>query len=125
MRERSAMTARRTGLSTRRVLGAAALAGAMALTACAEESGSGDGDAASDGGSTEGVEYGASMEDYQAAFEDLEPITLNTQTPGPQGSATSTKFEEYFEAVEEWSGGKITWEIAYSNAVAPPTEIDN
>jgi len=97
----------------------------MALTACAEESGSGDGDAASDGGSTEGVEYGASMEDYQAAFEDLEPITLNTQTPGPQGSATSTKFEEYFEAVEEWSGGKITWEIAYSNAVAPPTEIDN
>jgi TRAP-type C4-dicarboxylate transport system substrate-binding protein len=101
------------------------LAGALTLTACAEEAGSNDGQAASGGESGAGVEYGATMEDYQAAFEDIDPITLNTQTPGPAGSSTSKKFEEYFEAVEEWSGGKITWEIAYSNAIAPPTEIDN
>jgi TRAP-type C4-dicarboxylate transport system substrate-binding protein len=119
------MTARRTGIRTRRALGAAVLAGALTLTACAEEAGSNDGQAASGGESGAGVEYGATMEDYQAAFEDIDPITLNTQTPGPAGSSTSKKFEEYFEAVEEWSGGKITWEIAYSNAIAPPTEIDN
>jgi TRAP-type C4-dicarboxylate transport system substrate-binding protein len=118
------MTARRTGI-TRRVLGAAALAGALTLTACAEDTSSDNGDDAGSGGSTEGVEYGASKDDYQAAFEDIDPITLHTQTPGPQGSSTSKKFEEYFEAVEDWSDGKITFDIAYSNAVAPPTEIDN
>ena len=121
------MTARRTGITPRRALGAAALAGALTLTACAEESGSNGGQAGSGdaGQSGEGVEFGASKDDYAAAFEDIDPITLNTQTPGPQGSSTSKKFEEYFEAVEEWSGGKITFEIAYSNAIAPPTEIDN
>lgn len=97
------------------------LAGVLVLSACAEpgtttQTGTGTG---------AGVEYGASKEDYQAALADIDPITINAQSPSPKGSLTGAKFEGYMQAVEDWSGGKITFEIAYSNAVAPPTEVDD
>ncbi|GGO75062.1 TRAP transporter substrate-binding protein DctP [Nocardioides deserti] len=97
------------------------LVSALALAGCAEDSGSGS----SSGGSGEGVEIGASMEEYQEAFADVDPITLNTQSPGPKGSATGAPIEKWVAAVEEWSDGKITFEVAFSNAVAEPTEIDD
>ena len=100
---------------------ALAVAGALALASCAEDSSTGS----PNSGDGEGVEFGASMEDYQAAFEDVDPIELSTQTPAPQGSVTGRRFENYVAAVEEWSGGKITFDIQYANAVAGPTEIDN
>ncbi|WP_110207555.1 TRAP transporter substrate-binding protein DctP [Nocardioides daejeonensis] len=107
-------------LGSRRVgvLAAVMVVGAGALSACAEE---GAGNQA--GG--EGIEAGASMEDYQKAFEDINQITLLTQTPAPKGSVTGLPQEKYYEAVEEWSGGKIKFDIAYSNAVAEPAEIDD
>lgn len=88
------------------------------LAACAEE---GSGPQAKG----DGIEFGATKEEYAAAFEDVEPITIRAQSPSPKGSLTGAKFEGYMQAVEEWSDGKITFDIAYSNAVAPPTEVDD
>lgn len=89
----------------------------LAVTAClAEDSG---GDAAS---VDEGVAAGASQEEYIAAFEDVEPIELSTQLPGSPGDSSAVHIEAYAEALEEWSGGKITMEIAYGNAIAPPDQ---
>ncbi|WP_244928925.1 TRAP transporter substrate-binding protein DctP [Nocardioides sp. W7] len=92
---------------------------ALTLAGCAEDSDSGS------SGSGEGLDIGASMEEYQEAFADVDPIELNTQSPGPKGSATGAPIEKWVAAVEEWSDGKITFEVAYSNAVAEPTEIDD
>ncbi|WP_243597633.1 TRAP transporter substrate-binding protein DctP [Thermobifida halotolerans] len=112
-------TTRRSG---GRALRAAALLSAMALvaTGCAESGGSGGG-----GGGGRSVDYGATKEEYAAALADMEPVTLTMQSTAPKGAATGRRFEEYAAAVEEWSGGKITFEIAFSNAVAPPQEVDD
>lgn len=91
----------------------------VVLAGCAEEGGS----ANSAGG--EGVEFGATKEEYAAALADIDPIVIKAQSPSPKGSLTGAKFEGYMQAVEEWSDGKITFDIAYSNAVAPPTEVDD
>lgn len=96
-------------------------ASALLLAGCAESSSSGAGG----NGGGEGVEYGATMEEYQAAFEDVDPIVLNTQSPSTQGSTGGAFLDAYTQAVEEWSGGKITFDIAYSDAIAKSTEIDN
>ncbi|NYE48197.1 TRAP-type C4-dicarboxylate transport system substrate-binding protein [Spinactinospora alkalitolerans] len=95
------------------------MAGVLALTGCAE------GRAAGSGGSGEGVDYGATKEEYQAAFAEVAPIELHTQSPAPKGSITGRNVEEYFNAVTEWSDGKITFEVSYSNAIAPPEEADD
>ncbi len=96
-----------------------AAAGLLSLSACADDAGSGG------GGGGDGVEFGASMEDYQAAFADIDPISLYTQSPAPKGSPVGRPFEDYYAAVEEWSDGKITFDIQYANAVAAPTEVDD
>jgi TRAP-type C4-dicarboxylate transport system substrate-binding protein len=93
--------------------------GALALAGCAE-----DGGGAGSGGG-EGLPAGATIEEYKAAFADIDPIKINTQSPSPKGSVTGRNVEEYLKAVTEWSDGKITFEVAYSNAIAPPTEVDN
>ncbi|WP_447643625.1 TRAP transporter substrate-binding protein DctP [Nocardioides zeae] len=110
---RAALTKPRTA-----ALAVLSLVGSLGLAACAETGGSN-----SAGG--EGVEAGATMEEYQEAFADIEPITLNTQSPAPKGSVTGANVEAYLAAIEEWSDGKVSFEIAYSNAVAPPAEIDD
>ncbi|MFD6892952.1 C4-dicarboxylate ABC transporter substrate-binding protein [Rhodococcus sp. NPDC060086] len=99
----------------------AALALAAALVAGCAESAS----AVGGGGGGDGIDYGATKDDYIAAFENLDPIQLYTQSPAPQGSATGVPVEKYLDRITEWSGGKITFDVAYSNAVAPPAEIDN
>lgn len=94
---------------------------ALTLAGCADTAGGGTG-----GGSGEGVEYGATEEEYQAAFADVAPIELTTQTPSPKGSVTGKPMEDYFKAITEWSDGKITFDIAYSNARVPePAESDD
>nr|WP_249277307.1 TRAP transporter substrate-binding protein DctP [Rhodococcus sp. 06-621-2] len=72
-----------------------------------------------------GIEYGATLDQYQAAFGDIEPVHLYAQTPGPQGSFVSDKMEIYYDAVTEWSGGKVTFDIFYANAIAGASEIDD
>lgn len=103
---------------TAAALGALTLVGSLSLSACAEEG------AGSQAGG-EGVAFGATMEDYQAAFADVEPIELYTQSPAPKGSPVGKNFEDYFAAVEEWSDGKITFDISWANATAAPTEVDD
>lgn len=111
----------RAGITKPRVAAMAtmALVGSLALAGCAEEGGGGN----SAGG--DGIEAGATMDEYKEAFADVDAMTLNTQSPAPKGSVTGANVEAYLAAIEEWSDGKITFEIAYSNAVAPPAEIDD
>src|SRR5690606_1686840 len=85
---------------------------------CAEE-----GSASQSGG--DGVAFGASKEDHQAAFADIDPIELYTQSPAVKGPPVGKNFEDYFAAVEEWSDGKITFDISWANATAAPTEVDD
>ncbi|QSE90786.1 TRAP transporter substrate-binding protein DctP [Rhodococcus pseudokoreensis] len=102
--------------TTRAGFTALALATAMAMTGCAEISGG------SSGAGGDGVEFGATKEEYQAAFEGVGPITLTAQTLAPKGSVSGKPTEDYLAAVTEWSGGKIIFDISYSNAIAPPNE---
>lgn len=109
----------RTGRA--RPLRAAALLAAAALvaTGCAE------GGSGGNGGGGRSVDYGASKEEYAAALADMAPVTLTLQSTAPKGAATGRRFEEYAAAVEEWSDGKITFEIVFSNAIAPANEVDD
>src|SRR5688572_25939401 len=101
-------------------LAAVAVVAVLVATGCAEQS-TGDGAAASEGG----VDVGASKAEYVEAFEGIDPISLNAQAPSPEGSPTGKQIEAYVAALEEWSGGKIEVELAFSSAVAPPIEVDN
>jgi TRAP-type C4-dicarboxylate transport system substrate-binding protein len=100
-----------------RLVAAVAIVG-IGASACAASGGV-------SGAGGEGIEVGATMEAYQAAFEDVDPIELHAQTPAPKDSASAAHIEQYMKSLEEWSGGKITFEIAYANAIAPATEIDD
>lgn len=94
---------------------------AIGLAGCAESSGSGG----SGNGGGESVPVGADQETYVEALADMDPVTLQMQSTAPQGAATGRRFEDYAAAVEEWSGGKISFEIAYANAIAPVPEVDD
>lgn len=107
--------------NTRTVSVTMAVAAAVVLAGCAETSaGTGEGS-----GGGKGVEYGASKADFQAAFKNVDPIKLTTQSPAPKGAVTGKNVEDYLNAVTDWSGGKITFDVSYSNAVAPPGETDD
>lgn len=99
---------------------AASSATLLLLSACAE-----GGDSGGNNGGGEGVEYGATAEDFQAALADMKPVELTIQSTGPKGAPTGRRFENYAKTVEEWSGGKITFEFAYANAIAAPAEVDD
>ncbi|MEV5647100.1 TRAP transporter substrate-binding protein DctP [Nocardia sp. NPDC052254] len=94
-------------------------AGALVLAGCAE---SGVGGARGGGPS---VAYGATKEQFREALADAGPIVLHTQSPGAKGSVSGSFVEEYVAAVQDWSGGKITFDVAYSDAIAKSTEIDD
>ncbi|MDV6013500.1 hypothetical protein [Haloechinothrix sp. LS1_15] len=70
-----------------------------------------------------GVPPEASPEEYQEALADMEPVELVSQTSSGPGSVVSAATEAYAEVLEEWSGGKVTLDIAYNNSVAEPGEI--
>lgn len=95
--------------------GAVCVALSIAAAGCAETSGSSDG-----GG--DGVAYGATMQEYHAAFEDIEPIQLTVQTIAGPGTLTNHKEEMYIQAVEEWSDGKIQFDVTPASGIAPPDE---
>ncbi|MDF1602221.1 TRAP transporter substrate-binding protein DctP [Nocardioides sp. YIM 152315] len=90
------------------------------LTACAEDDG-GSAEAATG----EGLPVGASMEEYQDALADMDPITLNAQTPAAEGSDISALYENYFDRVTEWSDGKIKFNVSYAYAIAGALDQDN
>lgn len=102
-------------------VGGAALAAAVLMTATACSGGGSATEVTNAGG--ESVEYGAEKSAYVDALADMEPVELAIQSTGPKGSATGRRFEAYAEAVEDWSGGKITFSFTYSNGMAPPNEV--
>lgn len=85
---------------------------ALTLAAC---SGGSEPSASSDGG----VAYGASKDEYIAAFEEIDPIELRMQTEGSSGSDAAAGRETFAEALSEWSGGKITVEMGWANSFVP------
>ena len=88
------------------------------LSACAGVPGS-------NGGGGDGVAYGASVDEFKKAFADVDPVKISTQSPAAKGSPVGKNYEDYYAAVEEWSDGKITFDISWANAVAPAVEIDD
>lgn len=106
------------------------LAMGLVMAACGDGNG-GDGDAAEpatagddepegDAATGEGVAVGASMEEYQEAFADIDPIEISWQiSTGPDAPVSRGLATEYAAAVEEWSDGKITFDVIYASGVVP------
>lgn len=93
---------------------------ALAVAGCSKA------DQASAGDAGEGVAIGASAEDYHEALADMEPVELTFQVSSASAEATSGQRDLAFaEAVEEMSGGKITLDVVFANAVVPPDEISS
>lgn len=92
------------------------LVSALGLSACADTG------VASGDDSSVSVPAGATKEEYQRALRDIEPITVTMQTLSPKGALNSEPMEKYAKALEEWSGGKIKTEIAYSSSIASLAE---
>jgi len=102
-----------------RILTAASLAtgAALALGGCSASQ------APEDAGS--GVAFGASMEEYQAAFADIDPIHLVAQVDGAEGWLANVGRVAYLESLGEWSDGKLDIEIVYGSAIAGATDSDD
>lgn len=90
----------------------------VALSACTASGGQNG-----SGPAFEGVPAGSSKDVYIAALTDMDPVTLSMQLPAPPDVLMSAAPEHYAEAVEEWSGGKITFEILYSGSRVPITQM--
>lgn len=103
-----------------------AVASAAALTivvsGCA--GGAGGGTSGGDGGSGEGYEHGATPEEIQAVFEDVDPLTITYQ-PSAQSSEgiDAYRAEAFVENLETLSGGKITVETTYGQGIASYDEL--
>ncbi|ALJ18876.1 hypothetical protein [Microbacterium sp. No. 7] len=112
--------------SGRAAAGAAALAAATALVISGCASGPDRAaDPPAESPSAGGVPFGASIDEYRAAFAGLEPIALTVQIDGPPGGIAGVGRAAYFEALEEWSDGRLDVEIFYATAIAGPTEVDD
>jgi TRAP-type C4-dicarboxylate transport system substrate-binding protein len=115
---RRSMTARR-----RRTLvpAVSAAAGLALLAGC-----SGSVAGAGGGGDATGFDYGAGQEDVDAAIADLDPVTLTIQPYAASPDAAAAIAEQSFmDAVEERSGGKITFDIAWGQSIASYPEVDD
>src|SRR5690625_1849144 len=104
----------------RRLAGVAGIAAAsLFLASCGGSAEEAAGDAAQE----TGYEYGASEEEIQALFEDVEPVTLTFQ---PAALSPNDPFAEraikFAENVERLSDGKVTVDIVYGQAVASHDE---
>lgn len=87
------------------------------------------GDQSANGNEAEGdisIPVGASIEEYQAAFADIEPVTLEMQVTSGSGQAFGGQaYEKLAEDVQEWSDGKVTININWTGSVVPPAEVDD
>ncbi|WP_349826818.1 C4-dicarboxylate ABC transporter substrate-binding protein [Brevibacterium litoralis] len=105
-----------------RLTGASAAVGALLLTAGCGGGVGGDGGA--DAGT--GFAYGADQAEVDAALADLDPVTLTIQPYAASPDAAAAVAEQSFmDAVEERSGGKISFEIAWGQSIAPYAEVDD
>ncbi len=107
---------------TSRTLSLVAGIGALALALSACSSGT---PAETDSGSSsseEGVAFGATKEEWQAAFADIDPVELRAQSSAAKGAASGKDFEDFIAELEEWSDGKISFDLGFSSAYASPLE---
>lgn len=94
---------------------------AFCLTALVGCGGTASESAASDQG--DGVEYGASKEEYQEALADMEQVELIYQAGGSPSGHTADRERAFAESIEEWSGGKISIEPLFGQPIVPFGEI--
>ncbi|WP_291798167.1 C4-dicarboxylate ABC transporter substrate-binding protein [Brevibacterium sp.] len=122
---------KQTGLSHRRrrrpwPLGATRAAAVIAAVALTTSSCAGGAGGSDEGASGEGFAYGAPQEDVDALLTDLDPVEITyqagAQSPNSISALSATSFKEY---VEERSGGKITVDLVYGQAIAGYGEIDD
>lgn len=66
-----------------------------------------------------GVPFGASIDEYRAAFADVDPVTLRIQVTPAEGAPENEPAQAWADSIEEWSDGKITFEWGYSDAFVP------
>ncbi|GAA4516999.1 hypothetical protein GCM10023159_29480 [Brevibacterium yomogidense] len=102
------------------VAGASALA--FALTACAGSAGTGGGGGGSEDSGA--FDAGASQEEVDAALADLDPVEITYQpSAASQESVQSPSGTVLAEAIEERSGGKISVDLVWGQAVAGYSEV--
>lgn len=58
------------------------------------------------------------------SLAEMSEVTLRVQSAHPPDAAASRAFDTWKEAVERESGGKIRFEMFYSGALAPLTEVE-
>ncbi|MGO1926195.1 MAG: C4-dicarboxylate ABC transporter substrate-binding protein, partial [Brachybacterium tyrofermentans] len=91
----------------------------LLISGCAGGAGSAD-----EGGSGEGYEFGAPQEEVDAAIADLDPVEITyqagAQSPNSVSAMNGNQFKEY---VEERSGGKVTVDVVWGQAIAGYAEI--
>lgn len=105
----------------KRTIGAMIAISGLLLAGCAQSGGNGG----TTGDAGESLGWGSSKEDYIAAFEDVDPIEIVAQAPGSPESALGARDTLLWDAIEEWSGGKIQVDAQYNLALAPYIEIDD
>ncbi len=104
------------------VLAPSAAALSLVLGACAGSAGNGGGS----GSEAEGYAFGASQEDVDTAIADLDPVELVFQASSASPESIVAKSNIAFaEAVEERSGGKITFDVVWGQAIAGYSEVDD
>lgn len=98
---------------SRRTAGSALVVAAMiAVTACG-------GSSEADGTGGESVPTDATKEDFRAALADMDPVEMKVQVLTPKETGYAKAWEDYGKALDDWSGGKITFKMHYSGAITP------
>lgn len=92
---------------------------ALAVSGCAGSAGQ----SSETEGSGSGYAFGASEEEIAAAIADLEPVTLTYQSAASSPNSVQAKDRIWAEGIEKRSGGKITVEIVYGQAIAGFAEV--
>lgn len=95
---------------------------ALLVSGCA----GGAGGSGSESASGDGFTYGAPQEDVDAVLADLDPVTLTYQPPASSpNSIMAPAANAYKEYIEERSGGKITLDVVWGQAIAGYGEVDD
>lgn len=106
----------------RALLSTAATVASLSLLAGCGGSVAGSGD----GGDADGFAFGSDQAEVDAAIADLDPVTLTIQPYAASPDAAAAVAEQSFmDAVEERSGGKITFEVAWGQSIASYPEVDD
>lgn len=106
-------------LKTRPLIALTASAATLALV-----SGCAGGVTASDGDSGDSVEFGADVQAFHDALADMDPVEITFQAGSRSGTDHTGAREQVFaDAIEEYSGGKITVNTVWGQPIAPYDEV--